>query len=164
MSESNYKDGVDEVRRRKDIAIYKANPKNTGSVAQFKMANNNDCMFLEVAKQCGDQKGSKPYDWANKIIVKLGEADICKMLAYFRLYQPSSPLKLYHETPKGGGNKGIELKWQEYNGRQSYYLTVSHQKGKGELPNKVNVPIGLDEVEYLVVGFTKALGIFLGWD
>jgi hypothetical protein len=127
------------------------------------MANNNDCMFLECANQTGEMKSSKPYDWENKIIVKLGESDICKMLAYFRLHQPGAPLKLYHKTP-GGGNKGIELKWQEYKGRQSYYLTVTHQKQSGGLPNKVNTPIGLDEVEYLKVGFKKALVTFLNWD
>ena len=154
---------MSEMRKRRDIAIYKANPKGTGAVAQFKMANNNDCMFLEVANQCGGQKDDKPYDWANKIIVKLGEPDICKMLAYFRLHQPGSPLKLYHQTP-GGGNKGIELKWQEYNGRQSYYLSVTHQKEKGGALNRVGIPIGLDEIEYLEIGFKKALGIILNWD
>ncbi len=162
MSEGE-KTYIDEKRHRKDIGIYKANTKGTGSVAQFKMANNNDCMFLECANQIGEMKSSKPYDWTNKIIVKLGEADLCKMLAYFRLHQPGSPLKLYHQTP-GGGNKGIELKWQEYNGRQSYYLTVTHQKEKGGTPNRVNTPIGLDEVEYLRIGFEKALAIILNWD
>jgi hypothetical protein len=163
MSETKNTKDIDKQRKRRDIGIYKANPKGTGSVAQFKMANNNDCMFLECANQIGEMKSSRPYDWDNKIIVKLGEADICKMLAYFRLHQPGAPLKLYHQSP-GGGNKGIELKWQEYNGRQSYYLTVTHQKAKGEAPNRVGTPIGLDETEYLKVGFKKALAIFLAWD
>ena len=121
-------------------------------------------MFLEVANQCGPMKSSKPYDWENKIIVKLGSTDICKMLAYFRLHQPGAPLKIYHESPGGAGNKGIELKWQEYNGRQSYYLSVTHQKKKGESPSKVNIPVGLDDVEFLIVGFQKALGLILNWD
>jgi len=154
---------MSEMRRRADIAMYKANPKKTGSVAQFKMANNNDCMFLECANQIGEPKSSKPYDWENKIIVKLGTTDICKMLAYFRLHQPNAALKIYHESP-GGGNKGIELKWQEYNGRQSYYLTVTHQRNKGDKPNRVGTPIGFDEIEYLIVGFQKALELILNWD
>lgn len=154
---------IDRKRKRKDIAFYKANQKGSGSAAQFKISNNNDCMFLEVANQCGDQKSHAPYDWKNKIIVKLGETDICKMLAYFRLYEPNAPLKIYHQSPNGG-NKGMELKWQEYKGRQSYYLTVTHQKEKGVLANKVSVPIGLDEIEFLKVGFEKALSIFLCWD
>lgn len=154
---------VVDKRRRRDIAIYKANPKQSGSVAQFKIANNNDCMFLECANQNAPMDSNAPYDWENKIIVKLGDTDICKMLAYFRLNKPSAALKLYHQSP-GGGNKGIELKWQEYNGRQSYYLTVTHQKSKGEKPSRVGIPIGFDETEYLKVGFKKALGLFLNWD
>ena len=153
---------MNENRRRRDIGIYKANPKQSGSVAQFKLANNNDCMFLEVASQNAPMDSSKPYDWANKIIVKLGEPDICKMLAYFKLERPGAALKLYHQSPDGG-NKGIELKWQEYNGRQSYYLTVSHQKTKGAQANRVSVPLGLDEIEYLDIGFRRALAIILNW-
>ena len=146
-------------RRRRDIAIYKANKKNTGSAAQFKLGHNDDCMFLE----CASQTGPKAYDWEKKIIVKLGEADLCKMLAYFNLTRPGAPLKLYHESPDGG-NKGIEVKWQEYNGKSQYYLSVSHQKTKGATPNRVGISIGLDEVEYLKVGFKLALEIILAWD
>lgn len=162
MSDRN-PEGKKPERYRRDIAIYKANQKNTGSVAQFKIGRNNDCMFLEVANQKGPMDSSNPYDWDSKIVVKLSETDLCKMLAYFGLSKPNSPLKLYHQSPDGG-NKGIELKWQEYNGRQSYYLTVSHQKSKGDKPNKVNIPIGFDEVEYLKIGFKKALEMFLNWD
>jgi len=150
-------------RNRRDIAIYKANMKNSGSVAQFKIGNNDDCMFLECAAQNAPMDSPKPYDWENKIIVKLGESDLCKLLAYLRLDKPGVALKLYHESP-GGGNKGIEFKWQEYSGRQSYYLTVSHQKTKGEAANRVSVPIGLDEVEYLRIGFKLALRIILAWN
>ena len=150
-------------KRRRDIAIYKANKKNSGAVAQFKMGNSEDCMFLEVAAQNAPMDSSRPYDWDNKIIVKLGETDICKLLAYLRLDKPGAALKIYHESP-GGGNKGIEFKWQEYNGRQSYYLSVSHQKNKGETPNRVSLPIGLDEVEYLKIGFELGLKIILAWE
>jgi hypothetical protein len=152
-----------EQKRRKDIAIYKANTKNTGAVAQFKLGNNEDCMFLECAKQNAPMDSARPYDWDNKIIVKLGEADICKILAYFRLFEPSAALKLFHKSP-AGGNKTIEIKWQNYKGRQSYYLTVSHQKAEGGDVNRMGLPIGLDEVEYLKIGFELALKIILAWD
>jgi Whirly transcription factor len=149
--------------KRRDIAIYKPNGKKSGGVAQFKISSNADCMFLECASQIGEMKSSNPYDWKNKIAVKLGEPDICKMLAYFRLHKPSAPLKLFHQSPDGT-SKAIELKYQEYNGKPSYYLSVSHQKSKGGAPNRVNLPIGLDEVEYLRIGFKKALEMILHWD
>ena len=155
---------------RNDIGIYKANKKKTGSVAQFKMGSKNDCMFLEMAKQVRDMDDSAPYDWKNtKICVKLGTTDISKILAYFGpqlLYyrQIPEPLKLFHKT--AAGSKTIELKWQEreYKGKKthSYYLSVSSKQGSQD-PQRIGVPISLDEVELLKVGFTRALEIILGW-
>lgn len=157
-------DGKQDVTKRmRDIAVYKPNPKKTGSVAQFKLSSNRDCMFVEVANQIAPKDSSAPYDWANKIIVKLGDTDICKFLAYFNLNRPGAPLKLYHRSPDGT-NKTIEIKWQEFNGKESYYLSISHQKIKGERANRVSIPIGLDEIEYLKIGFRKALEIFLEWN
>lgn len=152
-----------KLRRRADIGIYKANTKKTGSVAQFKMSHKNDCLFLELAPQIREMKDSKPYDWENKIVVKLGISDITKMMAYFRpqiLYtrNPPQPLKLFHQSKSG--TKGIELKWQaKYN---NYYLSVSSKTGTDD-PKRVSVPIGLDEVELLMVAFTRGLEIILAW-
>jgi len=95
-----------EIRRR-DIGIYKANKNVTGAVAQFKLGSNNDCMFLELAKQTKPMDDSAPYDWENtKITVKLGIADITKMMAYFKM-DTDDALKLFHRTPKS--TKTIEL-------------------------------------------------------
>jgi hypothetical protein len=61
MSDNERKrDSADE--RRRDIAIYKPNKKITGGVAQFKLGNRDDCMFLEIAKQTDAMDSSKPYD------------------------------------------------------------------------------------------------------
>lgn len=153
--------------RRKDIGIYKANKKMTGSVAQFKIARDNSCMFLELAKQIGDMDSKMPYDWENsKITVKLGIPDITKMMNFFRRGGEAEALKLFHQNDKG--SKSIELSWQEkYN---TFYLKVSAKekmkdkegKEKEEL-RSVAVPIGLDEVELLMVGFTRGLELILGW-
>ena len=143
---------------RRDIGIYKANKRMTGSVAQFKMGNRNDCMFLEVAKQTGPMDSPKPYDWVNsKIVVKLGTTDICKLLAFFRLSAPASPLKLFHKNDTG--SKIIEIKWQEK--YSNYYLSISSKAGDDR--KQVAVQIGLDEVELLAVGFKRAIEIILGW-
>ena len=150
--------------KRGEIGIYKPNKNMTGAVAQFKLSNNDDCMFLEATKQVRPQKSSRPYDWDNKIIVKLGTSDICKFLAYLNLSAPGSPLKIYHQSP-AGGSKGIEFKYQVYNGKPGYYLTVSHKKpGEDGEVSRVSIGIGLDEVEFLKVGFKKALEVFLSWD
>ena len=155
---------------RGDIGIYKANPRKTGSCAQFKMGSKNDCMFLEMAKQVRPMDDNKPYDWQNtKICVKLGTVDISKILAYFApqlLYyrQAPEPLKLFHKTSTG--SKSIELKWQEreYKGKKtySYYLSVSSKQGSQD-PQRIAIAISLDEVELLKVGFARALEIILNW-
>lgn len=153
---------AEEVRRRGEIAIYKANQKNTGAVAQFKLGNKNDCMFLEIARQIAPMDSERPYDWDNKIIVKLGIPDITKMLSYFKFNAPAEPLKLFHQSDKG--SKTIELKYQEYNNKPSYYLTVS---SKGADPKseavRVGLPVGLDEVEYLSIGLIRAVEVILDW-
>lgn len=156
--------------KRKDIGIYKANKKLTGSVAQFKMGSQDDCMFLELASQVRDMKDSKPYDWENtKIVVKLGVTDISKLLAYFEpqlMYYRTAPaeLELYHQTKTG--SKAITLKWQsnEYKGKTtySYYLSVSAKQGS-QAAVRVACPISLDEVELLKVGLKRALELILKW-
>ena len=144
--------------RRRDIAIYKPNKKVTGGVAQFKLGNRDDCMFLEIAKQTDIMTSAKPYDWINtKIVVKLGIADITKIMAYFRLNAPTAPLKLFHKNDRG--SKSIELKWQD--NYKSYYLSVSSKEGDDL--KRAALPIGLDEVELLMVGFQRALEIILRW-
>ena len=148
---------MEENERRRDIAIYKPNKKVTGGVAQFKLGNRDDCMFLEIAKQTAAMDSDRPYDWENtKIVVKLGIPDITKMMAYFRL-SPEAPLKLFHKNTKG--SKTIELKWQD--NYKSYYLSVSSKEG--DVLKRAALPIGLDEVELLMVGFSRALEIILRW-
>ena len=158
------------IKRPRDIGIYKPNKRVSGSVAQFKLGGERDCMFLEMAKQTQPMDGPKPYDWENtKLVVKLGVTDITKVMAYFSpqlMYYRTSPqpLKLFHKSARG--TKSIELKWQEneYKGNKqySYYLSVSSKEGSND-PVRISIPISLDEVELLKVGFTRALEIILGW-
>jgi hypothetical protein len=148
--------------REGQIAIYKANMKRTGSAAQFKYARDKKCMFLEMAKQSDE----KAFDWANKIVVKLGETDITKMLALFGGTWPMSddPMKkpdlsLFHENAKG--NKIININKQRNPQFPGFYMTVS--VSEGEVKDRISIPISPDEVEYLKIGLTKAIESILGW-
>lgn len=143
------------------IAIYKANSKKTGSAAQFKIARDKRCMFLEMAKQLDD----KAFDWSTKIVIKLSETDITKMLALFNGTWPISmnaneaDLKLFHENAKG--NKIISLKKQTNPKYPGFYMSVS--VSEGELKDKISIPLSPDEVEYVKIGLTKAIEAILGW-
>lgn len=147
--------------REGQIAVYKANGKKTGSAAQFKIARDKKCMFLEMAKQIDD----KQFDWAKKIVIKLGEADITKMLALFNGNWPLSTqegkadLVLFHENAKG--NKVINLSKQRNPQFPGFYMTVS--VSEGETKDRISIPISPDEVEYLKIGLTKAIELVLGW-
>jgi hypothetical protein len=149
-------------KRTRNLSIYKANQKNTGSAAQFSISSSRDCMFLECAKQIAPMDSERPYDWDNKVCVKLGLPDISKFLAYLQEHKPSYPLKLYHETP-GGGNKSIEFKYQEYKERPGYFMSVAAQKGKGEELTKLSIPVGMDEAALLLVALRRGVEIILGW-
>jgi len=153
------------------IGIYKANKNNNGAVAQFKLGreledkNGNayvECMFMELAKQVRPMRDSKPYDWENtKITVKLGVADIGKLLALFNgalppNTDPKEPdLFLFHKNSKG--NKMIKLKKQS----RGYYMKVS--VAEGDRKDAVALPISWDEAELLKIGLTKGYQIILGW-
>ncbi len=152
-----------DVRKRKDVGIYKPNGKLTGSVFQFKLANDDSCMFLECANQIAQKDEARPYDWEKKIVVKLGLKDISQLLMYLKLNRPGVPLKLFHKSPNSNGTKTLELKFQEYNGRPGYFATCSWQKDKGEQASRINVPITMDEAEILKVALTMGIEVILGW-
>ncbi len=148
--------------RRDFVGIYKANPRNTGSVLQVKLASKKDCMFFELAKQVRPMTDPKPYDWENgRITVKLGEGDIGKLLALFNgtlplNSDPNKPdLDLFHKNQKG--NKTIKIKKQE----RGYYLKVTKQE-EGSV-DAVAVPISWDEAELIKISLYRGYEIMLGW-
>jgi hypothetical protein len=150
------------VKKRDFVGIYKPNRNNNGSVAQFKLGSERNCMFLEMAKQVRPMDDSKPYDWENtRITIKLGEVDIGKLLALFNGALPPSPdankpdLSLFHENAKG--NKVINLKKQD----RGYYMKVSVKEG--EKQDQIAIPISWDEAELLRIALARGYEIILGW-
>jgi hypothetical protein len=149
-------------RKRNYLGIYKPNKNNNGSVAQFKLGSQSDCMFLEMAKQVRPMDDPRPYDWENtRITIKLGETDIAKILALVCGAWPlqSDPQKedlmLYHENAKG--NKVIKFKKQD----KGYYMKVSMKEG--ERTDQISIPISWDEAELLRIALTEGYRVILGW-
>lgn len=150
------------VRKRDFVGIYKPNKNMNGSVAQFKLGNNRDCMFLEMAKQVRPMDDPKPYDWENtRITIKLGEVDIGKLLALFNGALPPNQdpnkedLALFHENAKG--HKVIKIKRQD----RGYYMKVSvKEDGKQD---QIAIPISWDEAELVRIALTRGYELMLGW-
>lgn len=149
-------------KKRDYVGIYKANKRNNGAVAQFKIAHLKDCMFLELAKQVRDMDDPKPYDWENsRITIKLGETDIGKLLSLFNGTMPLSDdpkkedLMLFHK--RESGNKVIKIKKQE----RGYYLKVSiDEDGRKDA---IAIPISWDEAELVKIALSRGYEIILGW-
>lgn len=143
------------------VAIYKANNKKTGTAAQFKISREKRCMFLEMAKQYDTKK----FDWEHKIVAKLDETDISKILSlvndtWVAPSRQSKPgLELYHENARG--NKIINIAKQTNPNYPGYYMVVS--ASEGDKKDRIGIPISPDEVEYLKVGLSRALEVILGW-
>lgn len=145
------------------VGIYKPNRNSNGSVMQVKMHNNRrECMFLELAKQVRPITEANPYDWENtKVVIKLGDADIGKLLALFNGNWPLSPdrntpdLDIFHQNDRG--NKSIKIKKQD----RGYYFKVS-AKENGEL-NSIAIPISWDEAELIKIALTRGYEMMLGW-
>lgn len=145
-----------------DIGIYKPKKDMTGAVAQFKMSKDKDCMFLELAKQTAPMDSPKPYDWEKtKITVKLGHADIGKIIALFNGCLPppkeagKPELELFHKNAKG--SKAISFKLMPV----GYYLRVSVKEGDRQ--DAIALPLAPDEIELLRIGLRRAYEIMLGW-
>ena len=124
------------------LIFYHANPKGTGTAAQFELRLNRDgedrydCFFLEMAHQKttavpGDrQKGPATFDWAGKVTVKLDFMDISKFLTVLegKCEQVGDGKGgIYHET--NGANTLISLKRNVENG--GFFLAVSKKARDG---------------------------------
>lgn len=79
---------------RPEFAIYHPNGKGTGCALRMSLhpahARRDGCIMLELANQrtVGDRRAAIPrfptFDWENRLVVKLGFSDLCKMLQVFR--------------------------------------------------------------------------------
>lgn len=149
------------------LAIYKANKNTNGAALQLRLHRDHECAFFEAAQQIDDMDSANPYDWSKKIVVKLGDSDIGKLLML--LEDKVDSLKLYHQNEKG--SKIVELKKQTGN-YKGYFMTLSAAIKEGvdkegnKVPAKntrVSLPIGDDEAELMKIALKTAYSRMLGW-
>ena len=156
VREQNHEQGRKNHNRR--LIFYHANPKGTGTAAQFELRLNRmgedryDCFFLEMAHQktmaaAGDrQKGPATFDWTNKVTVKLDFIDISKFLAVLdgKCEQVGDGKGgIYHES--NGSNTLISFKRSPDTG--GFLLAVSKKSRDGTQIFKGHIV--LNEVEAL---------------
>lgn len=144
---------------RKSFCIYKARSGadfSGGAAAQFQLSSDNSCVFLELARQIADKESPRPYDWDKKIIVKLGQGDIGKLLHFMNSCANGETLDLFHKNEKG--NKILKLTAQD----RGFYLKVSAKEGDNQADG-ISLPIGWDEAYLLKLALERAFLNILSW-
>ena len=150
---------MDRTYERKKLAIYKPNKDATGAAVQFDFAPDKESVFAEFSKQ----KAEKEFDWANKISIKLGIADIGKILLV--LSGKQTGINLYHEASKGGYESAKETKNADPSVQKSnygYYYKVIRQLTDGTV-SSVQVSVSDDEAMIFETLLKKAVERIYGW-
>ena len=149
---------MDKIEKPDPFKVYKSKKTNTGSAMQLDLNIYKKAIFLECAKQ----KGEQSFDWGNKLTIKLSVSDISKLLAVFN--NRTTNAKLFHQPSKGDyeSSKNIKNNILELSkGQYGYLIRISQQKNEGV--NAIQISIGDDETEIISVLLKKAVETIYGW-
>ena len=145
----------------KKLSFYKPNKRGTGAAMQFDFNEKRECVFLEAARQQGmEQK----FDWANKMVFKLGVTDIAKILVV--LEGKADKADLFHDPSKSklaapGNVKNTALNVQKGAGF-GYYFKLSMQMASGSV-DAVQLALSEDEAVLLRVMLKRAVERVYNW-
>ena len=122
------KDNAQKVYKKKPLfTIYKPlKSEGNGAALQFSFDIDKKSIFLEAARQKGVKLaiGHKDqFDWANKIVFKIGVADIGKLLMMMSGREDS--VKCLHSQPDTGRTSVLELIMTEFNDKPTFKLSLS---------------------------------------
>ncbi len=137
--------------------IYKPNKQGNGSALQFDFNEQKKSVFVESAKQNGEQS----FDWANKLAFKLGISDISKLLVV--LEAKGGKTDLFHDPAKGGyesDKRNSTLAFSKMD--RGYYFKLSTQSQAGQV-NSVGISISDDEAVILKILLQKSVEKIYGW-
>lgn len=144
--------------RFKSLCFYKARSGpdiSGGSAIQMQLGSNKDCIFLEIAKQIAAKGAeSRMFDWDNKLRVKLGQADIGKMLEFID-GRAGETLDLFHQNEKG--NKVIKLAAND----RGIYMKISSKEA--DKMDSVAITLAWDEARLTKLALEKGFQTILGW-
>lgn len=140
------------------FCIYKPNRTNTGSALQMDYNAIKKCTFLEMAKQTGEQK----FDWANKLVFKMNDVDLAKILLV--LEGKKQTAELFHDPNKGKEAPG-EIKNNTLSvskGTFGFFIKLSQQKQDATV---VSVNCSLSDEEALIASvlMRNAIEKTYGW-
>ena len=150
-----------------NLEIYRVKNDCTGTAAQFQFSAEKKCIFLEMARQTKekDKNGFATFDWANKIVFKLGAIDIGEILCVLNgkkfgtgQHQGDNVYKgLFHSN-----NDGNSILKFERGKTSGYYLDLSVKKNDSN-PIRMSLNIGDSESEIMRLVFEDAIKSIYCW-
>jgi hypothetical protein len=156
-------------KKKPYINFYKPLQKeNAGAALQFSYDAGKQAIFLEATSQKGAKlpQGDKAqFDWANKLVFKLGTADMGKLLLLFNGRVPN--VKLLHSSQDKMRISVFEITRGEYNGAPNFALTLARTiKGGGEDAGSryVQMYLNQDELALLAHFMRDGLTRMFGFD
>jgi len=143
--------------------IFKPKGDGSGSASQFCWSQDKRCIFIESAKQLLEKNsdGNSLFDWANKIIFKLGSPDIAEILCVLHNIKNSvgqGDRGLFHSNNKGNA----VLKFQKAE-KSGYYFGISVKKDGSE-PVAIKHSITDSEGMILQILLRRAIEIVYDWN
>jgi hypothetical protein len=154
----------DKYRRKPFINFYKPQKKEgAGSAFQFSFDASKRAIYLEATRQQGGfNLGAKDqFDWENKIVFKIGVADIGKMLLLFSMRKKEITCLHSQESDDGKRVSVLEIKVGEYKGEPNFGVKLSKTVG-GET-NFVSMYMNQEELALLAHFMREALTRMFGF-
>lgn len=142
---------------KKKLSLYKPNKRLSGSAVQLDFNKEKQSVFLEAAMQVEEQK----FNWNEKIIFKLNDVDLAKMLTVME--GKAKGIELFHDPTKARAEtekKNATLSF--FKGDYGYFLKVTTQGFDGSLKS-VGISISEEEAVMLRIAFQKAIEEIVGW-
>ncbi len=109
--------------RIEDFKLYKPRKNGAGSASKWNVNVKCKAVFLELSQQIAPMGSEKMFDWDNKLIMKLGVADLGELIATLENRQQS--MKLFHQTEDGNSTLNISK-----NDKGGWFLNIGVKKEK----------------------------------
>ena len=154
-------------KRKPWFNIYKPLKKEgAGAALQFSYDATKLGIYLEASRQKGGKLaiGSKDqFDWANKIVFKLGTADVGQLLLLFA--GRKKEIKLIHQPRDGAHTSVLEITKQtgQYD-NYSLKLSKTVKGNDGNTTNGVNIYVDHHEMALLAHFMRESLTRMFGFD
>lgn len=144
--------------------VYKPlNKDNGGAAFQFTYDTRKQAVFLEAASQKGPKLtvGHKDqFDWTNKIVFKIGVADVAKLLPFFS--GRVKEVECLHSDQEKSRTSVLSIGTKEYQGKPTYPIKLSRkQDGESQF---ISMFLNTEEVGILAHFMREALTRMMGFE